>query len=157
MKYNPKLVDALYKTADLLESEWGQNNYNHGYSGSCNLGVLAQILIKNEPNSSVLAGVDGFWCDSANVAYSHCSSTGIPLQLLFRVLHFYGLEQKDYADIEFCGLHFDSDSAMLNNADIRYSDRFFAANYLRQKARQLENQILPSIKTQLNQSLKQLC
>lgn len=140
MKPNYRLIEAFYKTAEFLESNKAEYYYNFDYIPQCNCGILTQFLLEVS-DETINTFVKGYWSKCANQSYQDvCSSTGLPLNFIFRQLTLAGLEQKDFQDIEFCGLE-PVYGPVYNEP---FENRFFVANYFRSKAQEMEQQLLLS-------------
>lgn len=151
MKPNKILIKALNDVAfDLECSLWTDLNYSWGSPIKCNCGLLARKLYEFNTNLSWLESYEemkqliwdeqiGQWSIAAEKSY--CPDTGLPLTEVFKLLTSYGLEQKDFIDIEYIGLADDRLSADQNMEDGRVCEPSEIAAYMREKARELKKEL----------------
>ena len=91
MKPTKKLILALRETAQLLREK--PEKYKWFFPNTCNCGLLCQALGEKEFRV-------GAWSIAA--ANGFCSTTGLPIKKLFKTLSEFGLEKKDFNEIEHC-------------------------------------------------------
>lgn len=132
MKASQKLIEALVRTADKIESG---EHYDWYASHSCNCGILAQEL-----GVAVDAPI-GAWSNRVADMLSGmflCPITGRRIKEIFAELESNGVELKDIKDLEHPpGIGHLLGSSRRNDCKVRE----FTAHYFRKLASQLASQL----------------
>ena len=131
MKPNQTLIKALNSAAVRIERRKG---YEWDVMATCNCGILIQELLgMNEAELNHYYGTDEIiqssWSEYASDGF--CSTTGLPIEPIFRKLVEFGLERQDFAEIEYLG---DRDNQAYQNPNV-------VSGWLQGKAVVLEQQL----------------
>jgi hypothetical protein len=94
---NLKLIDALHKTADKLESG---NHYAWGNHGSCNCGNLLQTITQLDAKQILKAAHTGIG-EWSELSLEFCGVTSAPVDLLIAELQLIGLTPSDVHGLEY--------------------------------------------------------
>ena len=95
-KANPKLIDAIEKTAAKLS---GGSDYQWGHMGVCNCGNLAQELTQFTKEEIHRFAMQRFG-DWNEQLIDYCPTSGLPMDLMISKMLDFGLTLEDLAHLE---------------------------------------------------------